>query len=339
MLRGRALVAIAICAGVAAADPLGDAKTQVSNSEYLKAGASLDAAYASGTNNPDQLAEIWRLRGIVAGALGDTKSSTDAFQKCLVLAPNADLPPGTSPKIMRPFQAAQKAANAPLKIKQTTTEEPPSVSVAIASDPMSMIAQIVVDVRVNGGATQKLEKKFAGQDAIEFALPAGGRLDLQIAALDEKGNRLAELGSADVPIVIVGKQAQQVVVAKPLAKPKQPPQPVHERPLIWKWWLWGGAAVVVGGVATGFGIDGLLAKRDLEHMNRESPNHRFTEAQALERRARRDFLISNITFPVAGALAVTATILFLTDPGKPTERRVTAVPIEGGGAVVFGGHF
>jgi hypothetical protein len=50
-------------------------------------------------------------------------------------------------------------------------------------------------------------------------------------------------------------------------------------------------------------------------------------------------LISNITFPVAGALAVTATILFLTDPGKPTERRVTAVPLEGGGAVVFGGHF
>lgn len=337
MLRG-ALVAIAICAGVATADPLGDAKTQVAASDYLNARVSLDAAYASGTNSPAQLAEIWRLRGIVVGALNESKAATEAFQKCLALDPSAELPPGTSPKITRPFEAAQKLAKAPLKIKQTTTEEPPSVSVAIGSDPMSMIAQIVVTVRVNGGAESKLEKKFAGQEAIEFSLPTGGRLDLRIAAVDEKGNHLAELGSADVPIVIVGKPQQ--VVVKPIEKPKTPPKPVHERPLIWKWWLWGGGAVVFAGVATGFGIDGLLAKSDLEDMNAESPNHRFPEAKSLERRAKRDFLISNIGYGVAGALAITATILYLTEPDKPsTERRVTAVPLDGGGAIVLGGHF
>jgi hypothetical protein len=338
MLRG-ALVAIAVLVGAAHADPLADAKTQVAASDYLNARTSLDTAFTSGTNSPEQLAEIWRLRGIVAGALNDAKAATDAFQRCLVLDPKSELPPGTSPKITRPFQAARDKKHEPLKIKQTTTETPPAVTVAIASDPMKMIANILVFVRVAGAAEEKLDKKFAGQEAIEFSLPAGGRLDLRIAAVDEKGNHLAELGSADVPIVIVGKQVEvkkpDVIVEKP-----KPQQPVHARPLYLKWWMWGGGAVVFAGLGLGFGIDGLVAKNDLEDLNAESPNHRFPEAKSLENRARRDFLIANISYGLAGALAIGATILYLTEPRAPKqETRLTAIPVDGGGAIVLGGHF
>ena len=334
---------MAALARAAHADSLTDAKTQVAASDYIKARASLDDAYASGTNGPEQLAEIWRLRGIVAGALNEAKPATEAFQKCLALNPKAELPPGTSPKFTRPFDAARDLAKKtePLKIKQETKQTPPSITVIVASDPMSMIAKIAVYVRVDGAAETTLDTKFAGQESVEVALPAGARLDVRVAALDEKGNRLAELGSAEVPIVIIGKDKKPDVVITPVvtAKPK-PVKPYKERPLIWKWWLWGGTAVVFAGAATYFGVDGLSAKSDLESLNEESPNHTFDEAKDLERRAKRDFLFSNIGYGVAGALAITATILWLTEPDKPpSESRVTAVPVNGGGAIVLGGSF
>lgn len=201
-----------------------------------------------------------------------------------------------------------------------------------------MITMIRVHVRVDGARDEKIvEKKLAGQEEIELALPAGARLDLRVTALDDKGNRLAELGSADVPIVIIGTPA---VVQKPpvVAPPPVKDEPAHERPLYWKWWLWGGGAVVFAGVATYFGIDGLRAKSELEDLNATSPNHTFDDAKRVESRVRRGFLIANIGYGVAGGLAVTAAILWLTDP-EPRETRITAVPIGGGGAVVLGGHF
>jgi hypothetical protein len=335
-----------LVARVASADPLADAKTQVAASDYLKARVSLDEAFASGTNGPEQLAEIWRLRGIVAGALDETKVATDAFQRCLALSPKADLPPGTSPKITRPFTAAQDffKKNEPLGIKQEAKQDPPSIAVLVTSDPLSMIARLQVSVKVDGATEKVLDNKFAGQEQIDFALPAGARLDLRVAALDEKGNRLAELGSADVPIVIVGKPVDKtpvlVVGQKPPTRSTKPPAPVRERAFVWKWWLWGGGAVLFAGAATYFGVDGLRAKSDLEDLNADSPNHSFDEAKDLESRAKRDFLFANIGYGVAGALAITATILFLTEPDQPSsESRVTAVPVEGGAALVFGGQF
>lgn len=349
MLRGCAAVAvlaIAVLARSAVADPLADAKAQVAASEYLKAAASLDAAYASGTYGPAQLAELWRLRGIVVAATGDANAATAAFQKSLALDPRAELPPGTSPKIARPFTAAQELARTagPLAIKQETTPNPPAIAVTIASDPMSMIVRVQVTVRVDGGDEQQLDAKYAGQDQVELALPAGGRLDLRVAALDEHGNRLAELGTKDVPIVIIGKPVTKPDLAvKPVTAPAAPAAPPRERPLYWKWWLWGGGAIAFAGAATYFGIDGMRAKGELEDLNADSPNHTFDEAKDVESRARRGLLLSNIGYGVAGALAITAAILYLTEPDRPArpgpETRVTAVPVAGGGAIVLGGQF
>lgn len=56
------LAALVIGVEFAGADPLSDAKEQISTSSYLEAQASLEAAYASGQNGPEQLAEVWRLQ-------------------------------------------------------------------------------------------------------------------------------------------------------------------------------------------------------------------------------------------------------------------------------------
>ena len=114
-------VALAL-SGPVEAGPLDDAKVAVEASDYLKARAALTEALASGQHGREELAEIHRLSGIVAGALGETKEATAAFQRALALSPKVELPPGTSPKISRPFTTAQGLAkkSAPLEIKSET---------------------------------------------------------------------------------------------------------------------------------------------------------------------------------------------------------------------------
>jgi hypothetical protein len=333
------LLFIALAGGVARATPLDDAKAAVEASDYLKAKAALAEALASGTNGRDDLAEIYRLSGIVAGALGDPKGATAAFHRALALSPSVALPRGTSPKIGRPFAQAQdlaKKAGGPLEIKSETQADPPAVTVIVAADPLQMIARVRATVVVDGKPEQSFDRPAAERTMIE--LPVGARLDVRVAALDEKGNRLAELGSRDVPIVIIGKAPPPPppVVVAPI---KKPPPPRTPRPLYMKWWLVGGVAVVFGAAGTYFGIDAVLAKRELDDLNRHSAEHDFSEAQDIESRARRSVLFTNIGYGAAGALAVTAAVLYLTEPRARRGERLTVAPVRGGGALVLGGRF
>jgi hypothetical protein len=354
MLRSRgAIMALAVLLARSSpllAGPLDDAKVAVEASDYLKAREALNDALASGANGRDEVAEIHRLSGIVAGALGDPKAATAAFQRALVLSPKVTLPAGTSPKIARPFAAAQdlQKRSAPLEIKSETEANPPSVTVIVVSDPLSMIARVRVSVVVDGKPEQKFDRPASERTTVE--LPAGARLDVRIAVVDEHGNRLAELGSREVPIVILGKGAAApsgggaaaggtttttTTTATAEARPARPP-----RPLYLKWWMWGGGAAAFGAAAAYFGIDAMLAKGDLVDLNNNSVVHSFDEAKEVEGRARRDVLLTNIGWGAAGALAVGATILYLTEP-RPArgERRLSIAPSRGGGAIVLGGRF
>jgi hypothetical protein len=338
-------VALTLSAPVQAS-PLDDAKVAVEASDYLKARATLTEALASGAYGREELAELHRLSGIVEGALGDPKAAQAAFHRALVLSPKVTLPPGTSPKITRPFTAAQGAAKqgAPLEIKSETESSPPAVTVIVASDPLSMIKRVRVTIVADGKPEQTIDRPAAERITVE--LPPGARLDVRIAVLDEHGNRLAELGSREVPIVVLGqapppKPDGGAVVTAPVKTPEAPPPPPRSpRPLYLRWWLWGGIAVAFGGGAAYFGIDAVLAKGELEDLNKHSVEHSFDEAKDVEARARRGVLLTNIGWGAAGVFAVGATILYLTEPRGPrTERRVMVAPTRGGGALVLGGRF
>ena len=336
-------VLVASLAARAHADPtLEAAKAAVDASDYLNARTQLGLLVAKGDNGPEDMGEIYRLSGIVAGALGETKAATEAFEKCLALVPKATLPPGTSPKIMRPFAEAQAyfKSHEPLKIKAETTAVPPSVTVAVVSDPLAMISRARVIATVDKAAPRTLERPAAAE--ISIALPAGARIDLRVVALDDKGNRLAEVGSVDVPIVIVGSAAAPVPAVTPPVKRIASTEPRSPRPLYLKWWLWGGAAVAFAGGATYFAFGARSAKQELDDLNAHSVNHDFDEAKDVERRGKRDALLTNIGYGTAGAFAVVSVILFLTEPRAREEQRVTTitpVPIAGGGAVVLGVPF
>jgi len=323
---GLALLALA---GTATAGPLDDARTAVDSSDYMAARTALDKALRAGGASPQDVAEVYKLSGIVEGALGNTQAATAAFAKWLELDPKGTLPPGTSPKIARPFKTASDHTTA-IDAKAETDAQPPSVTLAIASDPQKLIASAHVIVVVDGGAPQELD----GAPGTKILLPHGHRLDLQVQALDANGNRVFELGSQAVPLVITGSDGTAI------AKKPTPgrPEPAHEHAWYFRWYTWGGVALVGAAVSGVFGYETKQNLDKLDLLNRNSLDHSFGEAQAVESDAKRDVLIADIAAGAAGAFALGAVVLYLTRPH--VERLpVAAVPMRNGGALVFGGHF
>lgn len=318
------------------------ARAAIDASDYLKARAELTKLIGMGRSGPVELAEIHRLYGIVAGAQGETQVATVAFQLALALNPKLTMPVGTSPKIARPFASAQNFIKTrdPLRVKTETSTTPPSVTLVILADTMSMVARMRVTFTVDGGPEQTREG--TGKERITIELPEAERLDLRVAALDTMGNRVAEVGTVDVPIVIIGKPAvkvpdKQIVVAPP----RPPPPPPKQRPTYLQWWLWGGATVVFAGTASVFGLAAITAKSDLEHLNATSPSHTFDEAKDLESTARTRVLVANIAYGAAAVCGVTAVILYLTRPDGTPDRRTAIVPVPTtrGAALVLEGTF
>ena len=336
--RGAAIAIVMFVAiGAAHADgPLAQAQAAIDQSDYPGAKSAVDSALSSGALGPEELADAYRLRGIVAGALGDAAAATDAFTRLLALSPKATLPAGTSPKIAKPFASAVAyfKTHDPLKAKADTASTPPSVTLVITSDPLAMIAKARVWVAVDG----KHETSIDGAGGSTITLPHGKRVDLRVAGLDEHGNRVVELGTTDVPIVVVGPDE-----APPLPRhavvPKAPraPAPVHERAWYARWWLWGGVTVAVAGTSLYFGYATYQAKQDLVTIEANSAHYTFDDAKQVEDRGHRDALIANIGFGVAGAAALATAVLYLTRPHPSEERmtRVTPTPLHGGAGLAL----
>jgi hypothetical protein len=332
----RRLVVLMLVAHSAAADdtPLERARKAVEASEYATARPLLAESLASGANGPEQMIELYRLTGITAAALNDEAAAKDAFTRLLALSPKVTLPAGTSPKITRPFAAAGTyfKTHEPLHVKSETSAQPPSITLVIDSDPLRMIASARATLQVDGKPAPAVDGKGSGK--IELALPHGDRIELQLVARDVHGNRLVEMGSAEIPIVITGaREPPKVVVTKHPRRVALAPE--HPRPWYLAWWAWGGAAIAFGGAATYFGVDTLAKADEMREIRAHSYAHPYQDFQDAEARARLDALLFNISLGTAGAFAIGATILYVTRPGVT----VTPVPERGGGALVFGGRF
>jgi len=343
---GGALVLAALEGEARADDPLARASEAVAASDYLAARNALAEARAAGDHGPEDTAEIYRLSGVVEAALGNAQAATEAFSCWLALVPRARLPSGTSPRIARPFDAAKSsyATRAPLDVKIETRGKPPGLTVVVVSDPMHMVATARVVYAVDRGAERTTNATAAPRT--DIALPAGRRIDARVVALDAHGNRLIEIGSREVPIVIIG-EAAPVVAPRPAVRPAPPaaprpapPRPAvveRPRPIYLRWWPYAIATVAAGGATAYFGWSAYGMARDLQQA---SVDHSALspELRSLEDRGRRATLITNIGFGVTGALAVATGVLFLTRP-RSAEARIAVVPVQAGGALVLGGSF
>jgi len=339
-------VALAGVPAAHAAPTIETAKAALDASDYPGARQQLNDVLARGNNGPAELAEIYRLLGVAAAAVGDANAATDAFARCLALAPKTTLPDGTSPKITKPFAAAKAKVKSPLAIKAEARST--ALLVQTVHDPMDMVVRFRVTVRVDGKLSPTIEKPAA--EEMEIAVPTGARTDVWVAAVDKHGNRLAEVGSSDVPLVIVGNAKPDVKPdgkpdAKPDGKPDGKPDErvagtpirtrtvVHERPLILQWWLWGGMTVLAGAATTYFGMQAIDGRDSLQTMTDGTPN--WDEFQSTRSRTERNVLITNIGFGVTGVFGLAAAILFVTRPSPSVE----PMPVEGGAGVAMRGRF
>jgi len=340
MLRGL-LLALLLMEGVAwADDPLAQARKAVAESDYVSARPELAAALEAGGHGPEEMAEIYRLSGIVAAALGDAKTATDLFTHLLALSPAAALPAGTSPKIKRPFDAAGRflKAQAPLEVKIETVSAPPTITLVVVSDPLDMIARAHVVFTADGGPERT--KDTVASERTDITLPAARRIDARVAALDVHGNRLVEIGSKEVPVVIIGEAPEPPVAAPaPAAKPEAVVVHAAARPLYLQWWPYAAATAVFGIGAGYFAWATHSDANDLTRLNASSVFHQFSEAKAIEDRGHRDALLTNIGLGATGAFAIAAGVFYLTRPRDHGETRLTAAPTPGGGALVLGGTF
>ncbi|HTL33454.1 MAG TPA: hypothetical protein VL326_10025 [Kofleriaceae bacterium] len=330
----------------ASADALADAHKAVEGSDYLKARPLLEAALKSGTQGPSDLADIYQLTGVVDGALDDAGGAQAAFGKWLALDPKGTLPKGTSPKIMRPFDAAAAKAKkaGALSAKAETTDDPPVVTLVVTNDPMKMVVGARVFYSIDHKSEQRLEAEGTGK--IALALQPGKRIDLRVQGLDEYGNRVIELGSHDVPIVITGPG----VVEEPVKiddkdreliteKKHTPPAPRSPRPWYFQWWVWGAAAVVATGTGGYFAWQTKQDIDEIHYLHANSLDHPYSDEQAAEDSARTHLLVTNIAAGAAGVFAIGTLVLYLTKPDAVATEHLSAVPVRGGGAIVLGGHF
>lgn len=340
MLRGLVLSLMLLSSArlAFADDPLAQARKAIAESDYAAARAKLAAARDAGGASPEDTAELYRLSGVVSAAMGDAKAATDAFQHLLALSPKATLPVGTSPKITRPFEAAGRyfTSHGRLEVKLETAATP-AITLVLVSDPLHMVARARVVFSVDGGAEQT--KEAAASDRTTIALPAGRRIDARVAALDANGNRLVELGSKDVPVVILGNAAPSA--AAPRATPAAPkPEAVATSPslpLYRRWWPYAIGAAVLGGTG---GYFAWQAKRDADEANDLIAAHGSKAAfDDATDRGERHTRFANIGVGVAGALAITSGVMFWLAPRERREPQLSAVPVAGGGTLVFGGRF
>jgi hypothetical protein len=339
-----AVFALVATATTAFADPALDrARTAFGTSDYMAAQTALADALAAGDNSKDELVDIYKLGATIAAGLGSGSAATEAFERMLALAPDTTLPMGTSPKITRPFAAAQAffKTTQPLAIKVDTASSPPALTVHVVSDPLHMIASARVIARVDGHVERTLDRVASDGADIAFALPVGRRIEVRAIARDSHGNRLAEVGTADVPLVIIGPESAPVTAVAVVA----PPRPLaveHHRSVALAWWLWGAAAVVAagGGGAAVVGVYNARAELQRDALAGRSE----AVAQPVESRGSRDAVLANVAFAGAGALAVTSAILFATrhgGRGREDDRRAHLAPATapGGPAVVLEGRF
>ena len=303
-----------------AANPyLERARKQLDDLKYDEAASSLEQALRQGESGPKELAEIYQLSAQVAAARGDDAAAEDYFKHLLALAPETRLPAGVSPKIAAPFENARAFIDQRLPISVRWEKDPsgPAVRVLVDADPLSMVHGAEV-IWTEDGAPKRVTK--SGTAPFEVTVPSKKKLAVRIAAIDDFGNRIAEFGTQRKPLVI-DTSGDGELIGKPGGDdggPAEADDDSGERPVFAKWWLWGGVAVVAAGAGTYFGLDVVKAKDQIEELNRRTQDPedpvQYSEAQAIQKRGERSAILANVTFGVAGAAAVAAVILYVTEP-------------------------
>jgi len=339
------------------------ARAELGDLRYEEALATLGKALEAGTNAPAATAQIHLLLGEVRASLGQEDAAQQAFERALAMDPELIQRKGVSPKLSGPFRRARRArrASARLAIAHRIARPRPhgaSVAVIIESDPLGMVAGARIDYWLADGSRRTTETRRKGEPAqpdenrkpgadgkqsastFELQVP-GGVSRFVVAAIDEHGNRLVELGSEAQPLAIdtggppppepaapAGAEPPASASgpgAAPLAEPQGGARDVRT-PLHAHWLVWGGAAIALGAVGTWAGLRARSAADELEDIRATDYETDFSDAKRVADRADRRALAANLCFAAAGATAVVSAILYIRDRRRTRESAAVSAP-------------
>ena len=311
------------------------ARAAIDELDFEIARSRLEDALRWGRNSPSQMAALWRLTGEVQAALGDEQAAEEHFFLMLTLDPTAELPTGVSPKLATPFARAKQriATTGGLRGRCQLAPNASAVTVHIDADPGQQVVGARAIYRMpTTGTTQTAEAR--GREAITLALPAVTGLQLQCALIDRHGNRLLTLDSTTAP--------------RPLADPgalgASRPDMSHRgatdsQSLVAHWASWSALAAASAAAAGYMSLRVRADEAALRDLNAASADHDFSEAAAIADRGRRNALMANLGFAVAGACATVAIVQFVRRPrGRRVGERTSLIapaPIAGGATLTW----
>jgi tetratricopeptide (TPR) repeat protein len=276
-----ALVAVAGVAEAGGADELAEARRRRQALDFEGALAALERAIAAGDNDAGRLADAYQLAGELAAGLGRVDEATAAFERLLVLRPDAALPGGTSPKIQAPFDAARARGHRPLAAH--AERDGATVTLVVDADPLGLIAG--ARLRWSGG---ELRAPSA------LTIPPGA-VDPVLEAIDRHGNTL---WSAPLPAT--------AIVAPPVA------DTTIDRP------FWRSPTLWLGGALGWAAIGGIVAwqlgktQDEWDRLRAEDGQHDYSELRAVEQHGRNQAAFANVSFGIAAAFAVTGVVVIST---------------------------
>jgi hypothetical protein len=220
-------LALWMLAPTAHAQTLADAESALTAGDAAQAMSIARALIDEGIRVGAELAPLYRVLGLAAGAAGQEDAAREAFTRWLALDPEGHLDRTLSDDVRSPFLEARGFwANQPTRLGATATLRDGGGGIEVALvDPASMVARLRVRLRTAGGAWSDVVRPPAALVTIDVAgLPPGGGLDYVITFLDESGNRIWTRGSDDAPLHLGDTGPAIADVADP------GPAPVHEAP-------------------------------------------------------------------------------------------------------------
>lgn len=260
----------------------------------------LSRAWTEGSNDAVRAGAIALRAGDLSATIGDRAAASRWFALAVAIDPSAELPAGTSPKVSELLGRAREAL-----ADRRFGAQVAGRSVRV-EDPLGVIVTVRGDRR---------------SAEVENGRAALGVRDGETVELLDGYDNVLWSGVMRVP--------RAVALAAP------PP----ERSWIARWPAW---AVGAGALATGAGAMAYLsldARSDLDALHRDSGEHEASEALAVERRMQRTAIVAQVAGVAALAAGVTALVLWRSEQGDETERRVVPLATDGGGGIALEGRF
>jgi hypothetical protein len=306
------VLAPAIAMGGAAADALERSQAAAANLDMEQGLSWARRGLEAGDASPREVWSLYSLIAVTSAVMGYSDAASGAFGRTLQLFPGFVLPPGASPKLTRPYDAARLA----LRGRRLS---------ALPESILLPDGRVRTVVRVDGDVHQMVYGGllFTSQDgsftpvrlAFTDAFFAQWRCETPpcayyVTLVDAHGNTLLSAGTGESPLFV--EAAAPIPGAAPAAfLPSSPPQRPTERA-----WYARPSPYLAAASAVAVAAGGVFAYRfqqeqtKLQALDRNRSEHRYQEAIAADQARRREHLSMLGAFGSATALGIVAVILW-----------------------------